>query len=101
CAARRVVRTYARATGSFWPRRVGCCRGRVGPRSWWPRRATLLRWHQRLVARRWTYGGQIGRPPIGGEIRELVLRLARENPRWGYQRPAGEINGLGLRVSAT
>jgi hypothetical protein len=42
-----------------------------------------------------------GRPPIGGEIRELVLRLARENPRWGYQRIAGEINGLGLTVSAT
>ena len=63
--------------------------------------ATLLCWHRRLVARRWTYAGRVGRPPIGGEIRELVLRLARENPRWGYQRIAGEINGLGLKVSAT
>jgi transposase InsO family protein len=63
--------------------------------------ATLLRWHRRLVARRWTYAGRAGRPPVGGEIRELVLRLARENPRWGYQRIAGEINGLGLIVSAT
>ncbi len=62
---------------------------------------TLLRWHRRLVARRWTHAGQSGRPPIGGEIRELVLRLARENPRWGYQRIAGEISGLGLTVSAT
>jgi len=62
---------------------------------------TLLRWHRRLVARRWTYGGQSGRPPIGGAIRVLVLRLARENPRWGYQRIAGEISGLGLTVSAT
>jgi putative transposase len=63
--------------------------------------ATLLRWHRRLVARRWTYAGRVGQPPVGGEIRELVLRLARENPRWGYQRIAGEINGLGLTVSAT
>jgi putative transposase len=63
--------------------------------------ATLLRWHRRLVARRWTCSGRIGRPPVGGEIRQFVLRLARENPRWGYQRIAGEINGLGLSVSAT
>jgi putative transposase len=54
-----------------------------------------------MVARRWTYGGRNGRPPIGQEIRELVLRLARENPRWGYQRIVGELNGLGIAVSAT
>jgi putative transposase len=45
--------------------------------------------------------GRTGRRPVGGEMRELVLRLARENPRWGYQRIVGEINGLGLNVSAT
>jgi hypothetical protein len=44
---------------------------------------TLLRWHRRLVASRWTHPARVGRPPIGGEIRELVLRLAHENPRWG------------------
>jgi len=78
---------------------------RLLPRSRWNSflvtPTTLLRWHRRLVARRWTYAGRTGRPPIGGEIRQLVLRLARENPRWGYQRIAGEINGLGLKVSAT
>jgi putative transposase len=48
--------------------------------------ATLLVWHRRLVAKRWTYARPPGRPPIRREIRELVLRLARDNPRWGYQR---------------
>jgi transposase InsO family protein len=62
---------------------------------------TLLRWHRRLVARRWRYASRRGRPQIGGEIHELVLRFARENPRWGYQRIVGELSGLGLVVSAT
>jgi hypothetical protein len=73
---------------------------RLLPRSRWPSflvtPTTLLRWHRRLVTGRWTYRSRSGRPPIGGEIRELILRLARENPHWGYQRIAGEINGLGL-----
>jgi hypothetical protein len=56
---------------------------------------TLLRSHRDLLAKRWTYpGGRVGRPPIQRELRELVLRLARENPRWGYQRIVGELNGL-------
>jgi len=63
---------------------------------------TLLRWHRELVARRWTYPRERpGRPRIGGELRELVLRLGRENPRWGYQRIAGELASLGLSISAT
>jgi transposase InsO family protein len=77
---------------------------RVLPRSSWsaflvsPR--TLLRWHQRLVARRWTYPrGRTGRPYVGSEIYELVVRFARENPSWGYKRIAGELLGVGVAVS--
>lgn len=54
-----------------------------------------------LVAKRWTYARPAGRPPIRREIRMLVLRLPRENPRWGYQRIIGEIKALGFAVAAT
>jgi putative transposase len=79
---------------------------RVLPRRSWNaflvRPETLLRWHRRMVARRWTYPHQRpGRPPIGREVRKLVLRLARENPSWGYLRIVGELRKLGIAVSAT
>lgn len=79
---------------------------RVLPRRGWNaflvRPETLLRWHRRLAARRWTYPHRRpGRPPIGREVRELILRLARENGSWGYLRIVGELRKLGIDVSAT
>lgn len=66
--------------------------------------ATLLRWHQELVRKHWSAFGlrlRRGRPPISEELRELILRLSRENPRWGDRRIQGELLKLGYRVSAT
>jgi putative transposase len=80
---------------------------RTLPRARWSsllvRPHTLLRWHRELVRRKWTYrrasGG--GRPPITDEVRELVLRMGRENTRWGCLRIRGELGKLGIRVWAT
>jgi putative transposase len=65
---------------------------------------TILRWHRNIGRRRWaarSRSGRTGRPATRRNIRALVLRLARENPGWGYRRIHGELAGLGVKVAAS
>src|SRR6266545_8244251 len=74
----------------------------TGQQSFFVRPDTVLGWHRRLVRRRWTYAGRRpGRPAVSEDIHELVLQVARENPRWGYQRIVGELAGVGVQIGAT
>ncbi len=64
--------------------------------------ATLLRWHRDLARRRWRHPQDgPGRPPVGADTRGLIVRLARENPRWGYPRISGELAKVGIVVSTS
>jgi len=64
--------------------------------------ATLLGWHRALVKRKWTYRRKrAGRPPLDPKIARLIVRMAKENPRWGYVRIQGELRKLGIRVGAS
>ena len=62
---------------------------------------TILRWHRRLVANYWTYPHRQGRPPTPAEIRDVVVRVAGENPTWGYRRIHGELARLGITIGAS
>src|ERR1035441_46282 len=65
---------------------------------------TILRWHRDIIRRRRaarSIRGKTGRPATRRNIKTLILRLARENPGWGYRRIHGELAGLGVKIAAS
>ncbi|MGI5135543.1 integrase core domain-containing protein [Streptomyces sp. CA-106110] len=99
-----VLRRQVTAPKPTWPdRALLAALARLLPRALRQHRIvsprTLLAWHQRLIKDKWTQPPSPGRPPVPEELRDLIIRLGTENPRWGYQRVHGELRRLGHRVS--
>jgi putative transposase len=94
-------RQVARPKPDWADRAVIAALTRLLPRRLWLHRivtpATLLAWHRRIIKNKWTYLSTTARPPVPEEIRQLVRRPARQNPRWGHRRIQGELLGLGYR----
>jgi putative transposase len=88
-------RFWLAARSSLLPRHRWCSAFPVTP-------ATLLTWHRKLIARKWDYTARrrrTGRPSTAAALGKLVLRLARENPRWGHRRIQGELARLGHPIA--
>jgi hypothetical protein len=96
-------RQVARPRPCWADRALQAALSRLVPRGHWPRLfvapETVLRWHRDLVRRRWSAPRRGGRPPTGPSVQQLVLRMAAENPGWGYRRIHGELVGLGHRIA--